>query len=144
MSIKIFYDDTNFRIKGWRKVVKIIENIIEREKKISGTLNFIITKDESLRKINVQFLEHDYNTDVITFDYCYCEVINGEIYISIETVKKNAINYKVSLKIELLRVMIHGVLHLLGYDDKTKKQISEIRKMEDMWLNIFKGKINEF
>lgn len=144
MSIKIFYDDTNFRIKGWRKVVKIIENIIEREKKIPGTLNFIITKDESLRKINVQFLEHDYNTDVITFDYCYCEVINGEIYISIETVKKNAINYKVSLKIELLRVMIHGILHLLGYDDKTKKQISEIRKMEDMWLNIFKGKINEF
>ena len=144
MSIKIFYDDTSFRIRGWRKVVKIIENIIEREKKFTGTLHFIITKDESLRKINVQFLEHDYNTDVISFDYCNCEIINGEIYISIETVKKNAINYKVSFKKELLRVMIHGVLHLLGYDDKTKNQISEIRKMEDMWLNIFEEKINEF
>ena len=124
--------------------MKIIEKIIEREKKITGTLNFIITKDESLRKINVQFLEHDYNTDVIAFDYCSCEIINGEIYISIETVKQNAINYKVRLKTELLRVMIHGVLHLLGYDDKTKNQISEIRRMEDMWLNIIEGKINEF
>ena len=125
-------------------MVKIIENVIEREKKITGTLNFIITNDEFLRKINVQFLEHDYNTDVISFDYCTCEIINGEIYISMETVKQNAINYKVSFKKELLRVMIHGVLHLLGYDDKTKNQISEIRKMEDMWLKIFEEKINEF
>jgi len=144
LSIKIFYDDTSFRIRGWRKVVKIIENVIEREKKITGTLNFIITNDEFLRKINVQFLEHDYNTDVIAFDYCSSEIINGEIYISIETVKQNAINYKVGLKTELLRVIIHGVLHLLGYNDKTKKQISEIRKMEDMWLKIFEDNLNEF
>lgn len=139
MSIRIFYDDTSFRLKGWRKAVKIIENIIEREKKTPGNLNFIITKDESLRKINVQFLEHDYNTDVITFDYCTGDIINGEIYISLETVEKNAINYKASLKKELLRVMIHGVLHLSGYDDKTKKQREEIRGVEDMWLKIIQS-----
>jgi len=139
LSIKIFYDDTSFRIKGWRKAVKIIEKIIKSEKKTPGDLNFIITKDEFIKKINVQFLEHDYNTDVITFDYCIGNIINGEIYISIETVKRNAINYKTSLKTELLRVMIHGILHLSGYDDKTERQISEIRRMEDMWLKIFES-----
>lgn len=136
MSIRIFYDNTDFRFKGWRKTLKVVKKVIRKQKKISGDLNFIITNDENLMQINIQFLEHDYNTDVITFNYNSKKVINGEIYISIDTVKKNAINYNVSLKQELQRVLIHGVLHLVGYDDKTEKQRDNMRRMEDMWLQL--------
>ncbi len=136
MSIKIFYDDIDFRLKGWKKVRKVIEKVISEKNKISNDLNFIITKDETLRKINIQFLGHDYNTDVISFNYNSGNVINGEIYISIETVKRNAESYNVNLTSEVKRVFIHGLLHILGYDDKTGKQRNEMNKMEDMWLLI--------
>ncbi len=115
--------------------MKIIKEVIEKEKKTSGDLSFIITNDEVVKKINIQFLEHHYYTDVISFDYNSADVVNGEIYISIDTVKKNALNYKVSLKQEIVRVMIHGVLHLVGYNDKEKGEKVIIGRMEDKWLS---------
>lgn len=142
MSIKIFYDNTEFRLKGSRKVGKLVEEAIMNAGKNKGNLNFIFTDDETLKKINIQFLNHHYYTDVITFNYNEGVKVNGEIYISIDKVKENSVNYKVSLKSEVIRVMIHGVLHLLGYNDKSYEERKLMRKMEDILLEDFKGQLN--
>ena len=142
MSIRIYYDETNFRFRGWKKTVKLIQEVIVKEEKISGDLNFIITNDKNLREINVEFLEHDYNTDVISFNYNNGNSINGEVYVSLDRVKENSLNYNVSLKNELFRVIIHGVLHLLGYNDSSEEERSEMRKLEDYWMK--SAKLNTY
>jgi rRNA maturation RNase YbeY len=142
LSIRIYYDETNFRFRGWKKTVKIIQEVIAKEEKISGDLNFIITNDKNLREINVEFLEHDYNTDVISFNYNNGNSINGEVYVSLDRVKENSLNYNVSLKNELFRVIIHGVLHLLGYNDSSEEERSEMRKLEDYWMK--SAKLNTY
>lgn len=138
MNIQIFYDNINFRVKNWRNVKKLIEKVISEEGKISGDLNFILTNDTILKEINVQFLKHNYYTDVVSFDYGEHNIIAGDIYISIDTVKINAKNYKVSYRLELVRVIIHGVLHLCGYDDKTAMEKDVMRRRENSWLRVYR------
>lgn len=137
MSIKIFYDEVDFRLKGWRKAVRLFKKVIGNENRIPGDLNFIITSDNELRKINIEFLKHNYFTDVIAFDNKRDNIISGEIYISIDTVTTNSHNYNVSLNKEVLRAMIHGLLHICGYVDDTEKKRNVMRKMEDSWLYDF-------
>ena len=136
MSIRIFYDGTSFRYKSWKKTQKLLGEVITKERKISGDVNIIITKDEKVREINIEFLEHDYNTDVITFDYNAGNVVKGEVYISLDTVRINSLNYNVSLRNELTRTMIHGILHLTGYEDTTDDEKAIMRGLEDHWLQI--------
>jgi len=134
LSIVIFYDNIKYRLKQSRKKTKIIEKVIMMESKIPGDLYFIITNDKTLLKINREFLKRNSLTDVIAFDYGEGKTVKGEIYISKETVKRNAYNYKVSLDEEMLRVMIHGTLHICGYNDKNNGEKNVMRKKENEWI----------
>jgi probable rRNA maturation factor len=134
LSLKIFYDEIDYRLKGWRNIAKVFNEVIRENRFIPGDLSFILITDTNIRKINQEFLKHDYFTDVITFGYNEGTILNGEIYISLETVESNSINYEVSLRNELLRVMSHGIIHLMGYDDSTKEERSEMRRIENLWL----------
>jgi rRNA maturation RNase YbeY len=138
LKIRIFYDNVKFRLKESKKVLNIIEKVIRREKKIPGDLIFIISNNKEVRKINKEFLNHNYNTDVIAFDYSERNTLNGEIYISYGKVKENANNYKVSCREELVRVMIHGTLHLCGYDDNTEEKRKLMMEKGEKWILMLK------
>lgn len=123
MSIKIYYDKLKFRIHKTGEIKNFLEKVIADERKTTGDLKFIFTNDETELDINRKFLGHDYYTDIISFDYSAGNVVDGEIYISIDALKRNASKYNVSTYEEVVRVMIHGILHLCGYrdDDKQRK-----------------------
>ena len=121
MSIKIYYDQIKFRIRKLKEINRFLDKVIRDEGRVPGDLLFILSDDESVLNINREFLKHDSYTDVIAFDNSVGEVVNGEIYISIDTVRKNAREYGCSIMEETVRVMIHGLLHLCGYDDIQEK-----------------------
>ena len=137
MKINLFYDEVKYRLRNVRKLKELIIKVIRNENMIPGDLNFIITGDNNIREINKEFLKRDNFTDVIAFDYGTGNKVDGEVYISVDTVKINANNYKVSLNSELLRVIIHGTLHLCGYRDKEDEEKEIMHKMEEKWLGIY-------
>ena len=134
MKIRIFYDQVKFRLKDSKQILDIIEKVIRTEKMYPDDLIFIITVDKEIRRINKEFLNHDYYTDVIAFDYNEGNILRGEVYISLETVKRNSIRYKVSLREELIRVMIHGTLHLCGYNDENDCEREIMFQKGESWI----------
>ncbi|NCP45943.1 MAG: rRNA maturation RNase YbeY [Flavobacteriales bacterium CG18_big_fil_WC_8_21_14_2_50_32_9] len=137
MSSIIFHqEDISFRLKNIKKIKSWIEKSIALERGIVGDLNYIFCSDTYLHKINLEYLKHDTLTDIITFDYSEKKQISGDIFISIDRIKENALKFNQSTDIELNRVLIHGVLHLLGYKDKTPKEKETMRAKEDFYLTL--------
>jgi rRNA maturation RNase YbeY len=126
--------DKKFTLKNKKIVTQWILETIKNEKKECGKIAYIFCSDNYLLDLNQRFLKHNTYTDIITFDYSEGKILNGEIYISIDRVKENAQNFEVDFETELLRVIIHGALHLAGYKDKTKEQKEKMRKKEDQYL----------
>jgi len=131
-----FYSETDFKVEDTKALSHWISEIILHENHELGDLTYVFCDDDYLHKLNLQFLNHDTLTDIISFDNSLGKQIHGEIYISVERVKENAGTYQVAFLEELHRVIIHGVLHFCGYKDKTKKQQETMSCKENEALDL--------
>lgn len=132
--IRFFNKDIKFTLKDKLVLKRWIKETVSLYSLKVGDINVILCDDHSILEINTQFLGHDYYTDIITFDYSEDNIINGELYISIDTVKANSQEYNQNFPDELHRVIIHGILHLCGLDDHHDNDIKEMRAAEDAAL----------
>jgi len=132
----LFHAENNFRIKAPRLLKIWITKSVLKEQNTIGDINIIFCDDAFLLIKNKKYLNHSSLTDILTFDFSTGKSISGDIFISTERVKENATKYKVPFKNELNRVLIHGILHLLGYKDKTEKEKKIMRKKEDFYLSL--------
>ena len=132
-----FNYETDFNLDNEDALSKWISDVIISENKKEGELNYIFCDDDYLHKINMEHLGHDTLTDIISFDYSMGNELHGDLFISIERVKENALDFKVSFEEELKRVLVHGVLHYCGYKDKTESDADLMRKKEDEKIAMF-------
>lgn len=132
-----FNYESEFNLENESVYSNWIARIIESEEFLIGEINYIFCDDEYLHTINVQYLNHDTLTDIISFDYTEGKVISGDIFISTERVHDNAIDFNVSFNEELKRVMAHGVLHYCGYKDKSDSDVQIMRQKEEEKINLF-------
>lgn len=136
MAISFTSQNIPFSLKNKLALKDWIKHVALKEKKHVGSINYVFLSDDALLKMNVDYLDHDTYTDIITFDYTEGTKINGDIFISVDRVVENADKFKVSFTDELHRVIIHGVLHLCGYKDKKKADAELMRKKENTSLKI--------
>lgn len=138
MAISFFNEEVNKPKIEYRKIKTWIKAIIESSGKSIGDINYIFCSDEYILKINLEYLNHDYFTDIITFNYCNENIISGDIFISIDTVNNNANEFGTK-DTEIFRVMIHGILHLIGFDDNIEIDKKIMREEEDKALCLLKS-----
>ena len=131
-----FHFTNSFTLKNKRKIKNWLKDTIVNEKKKVGDINYIFCSKQYLKKMNNDYLSKNYETDVISFDFSKDNKISGDIYISSETVKKNSIIFNVDFNNELKRVMVHGLLHLLNYNDKSKQELKIMREKENFYINL--------
>jgi rRNA maturation RNase YbeY len=129
--------DHAHRLRSIKRVRHWLHQVIESHDLEVGEIAIIFCTDETLLGINREALHHDYYTDIITFDHCVGDVVSGDLYISVDRVKENARQHGATLYQEMLRVCVHGVLHLCGQGDKTKAEAQVMRQKEDHWLSVF-------
>ena len=136
-SISFHNESVNNKTPSKRLLKAWIKEFVSNHGKKVGELAFVFCSDEKILEINQNFLQHDYYTDIITFDYSEGEVISGDIFISVERVLENAASHQVDYNTELLRVISHGVLHLIGFQDKEEKKKVEMKRNEDLCMSLF-------
>lgn len=130
-----FNYETKFQLKNETDISKWISSVISSEKFKEGDISYVFCDDDYLLKLNIEFLNHNTLTDIISFDDSIGKILQGDIFISVERVKENAENFNVSFQEELNRVMVHGILHYCGYKDKTKTDSKIIRSKENFYIS---------
>lgn len=141
MAIRFAVQDIYFELPQAENVKRWISEVVQRRQKRVGNISYLFCDDEYLLGVNQQYLNHDTYTDIITFDYVAADLISGDIMISIDRVGENASQFGVPFEQELHRVIIHGVLHLLGQGDKSETEATEMRRQEEealaLWNTMF-------
>ena len=134
--VSYFTQDVKFSFPEKRRTSRWLKLVAESEICRLGDISVIFCSDNYILDVNMKYLQHDYFTDIITFDYCEGDKLSGDLFISIDSVRENAITYGTEFADELNRVIVHGVLHLIGYDDHTKADIATMRSKENYYLSL--------
>lgn len=137
--VSYFTEDSDFVFKGKLLNNRWLKMVAESEIKRIGDISIIFCSDNYILDVNIKYLQHDYFTDIITFDYCEGQKLSGDLFISVDSVRENALYYGTEFEDELNRVIVHGVLHLIGYDDHSEKDQITMRSKEDYYLELRKS-----
>jgi rRNA maturation RNase YbeY len=139
MAVRFHNDDCNYRFPSKRLTVSWLRDVARAEGRVVGEMNYVFCSSALLLEMNRRFLGHDYYTDVITFAYTEAETetVSGDVFIDVETVADNARRYGVTTLDEMRRVVVHGLLHLCGQGDKTLSEANEMRRKEDLYLQMW-------